>query len=132
MRSSKNSRPIVVESHEYRWRVTVSGGAVSVRVWPTNNVGGYICGKLFFGEASLDHPILTNRIIRRVICHAISEHGYDPNRKLAKLDLQRLNDVIQWDDALRGPNFIAWSSLNDIEEYFGVKLFEPERTQHAG
>jgi len=102
--------------------VTADDGSLSVRVWPTNNVGGLIYGNLSFDKTLLDAPIITNRIIRRVICHAISEHGYDPNRKLAKLDLHTFGDAIQWDDALRGPNFFAWTSLSDIKEYYGDKL----------
>jgi hypothetical protein len=49
-----------------------------------------------------DHIIVTNRLVRRIIEPAISKHGYDPNVKAKQLDLRALDDVIKWDDAIRG------------------------------
>jgi len=121
VRNSTGSRRIVVEDHEYRWRVKASkwpfpgDDLISIGIWPTNGVGGFICGTMpcdvtylpcgnGSGTDAGDQIIITNRLIRRAICYAISEHGYDPNRKSSKpIDLPRLDLMIRWDDALRSP-----------------------------
>jgi len=114
MRSSKGSRRIVVEGHEYRWKATGDDGYISVGIWPTSNIGGYIHGTLPYDQTWLDmgngcrssagdQIVVTNRLVRRVICHAIAAHGYDPNRKSKELNLRGLDDIIQWDDAVRAP-----------------------------
>jgi hypothetical protein len=102
----------VVRDTEYRWRATGNDGYISIGIWPSNNVGAYIAGNLRYHEAWIEQPggvqasagdqiVITNRIIRRIIEHAISQHGYDPNVKAAELNLKVLDHVIRLDDAVR-------------------------------
>jgi hypothetical protein len=45
--------------------------------------------------------VVTSKILRRVIEHAIAQHGYDPNVSRAELKLGQLDLAIQWRDAVR-------------------------------
>jgi hypothetical protein len=101
MRRVKGSRRIVVNGVEYRWRATGNDGYITVGVWPANNVGAFLCGTLRYHETAGDQIVVTNRIVRRVIEHAITQHGYDPAVKGKQLNLMNLEDVIAWDDAVR-------------------------------
>ena len=112
MRRGKGSRRIVVNNVEYRWRATGDDGFISIGIWPSNNIGAYIHGNLRYYETWIDEGngirrsagnqiVITSRIIRRVIEHAIAEYGYDPNVKSAELKLGRLDSEIQWEDAER-------------------------------
>lgn len=112
MRRGNGSRRIVVNNVEYRWRATGDDGCISIGIWPTNNIGPYIGGNVRYHEAWLDcgngvhrsagdQIVITNRIIRRIIEHAIAQHGYDPNVKGVELNLKNLDNTIQWDDAVR-------------------------------
>ena len=114
MRSSKGSRRIVVNDIEYRWRATGDDGFIRIAIWPSNNVGAFIHGNIGYYErwiAQCDGSakavggqlVITNRIIRRVIDHAITAHGYDPSVKATELNLKSLDFVIRWDDAVRSP-----------------------------
>jgi hypothetical protein len=113
MRNTKGARRISVSGTRYRWRAQGGDECISVGIWPENSVGAYIGGRLDYhntwlpqGEGVLvspgDHIIVTNKLVRRIIEHAISKHGYDPNVKAKQLDLKTLDDVIKWDDAIRG------------------------------
>jgi hypothetical protein len=114
MRNTKGSRLISVFGTRYRWRAQGGDESIYVGIWPENGVGGYIGGRFGYhntwlpgGEgvlksAARDHIIVTNRLVRRIIEHAISKHGYDPDVKSKQLDLKALDDVIKWDDAIRG------------------------------
>ncbi len=97
---------------EYRWRATGNDGYISIGIWPANSTGPYICGNLRYDEtwigpengpwtSARDQIVITSRIIRRIIEHAISQHGYDPNVRGAKLRLRNLDHTIQWEDAVR-------------------------------
>jgi hypothetical protein len=114
MRDSRGSRRIVVRDVEYRWRATGDDGYISVGIWPTNNVGPYIRGNLRYDETWVknddgsrtsrrDQIVVTNRIVRRIIEHAIVNHRYDPMRKGGVLNLKVLDEVIRRDDAVRAP-----------------------------
>lgn len=113
MRSQKNSRKIGVEGIEYRWRATGNDGYISIGVWPTNNIGPFIKGIFGYHETWIykgggawksagNQVVITNRIIRRIIEHAIKAHGYDPQVQGKELNLKVLDEVIKWDDAVRG------------------------------
>lgn len=113
MRSQKGSRKIVVRAVEYRWRATGDDGYLSIGIWPTNNTGPYIQGNLRYHETWIDNGdgsrssagtqiVITNRIIRRIIEHAIAVHGYDPQVRGKELNLRVLDDAVKWDDAVRG------------------------------
>lgn len=113
MRSQKGSRTIVVETVKCRWRATGNDGYISIGIWPGNNIGPYILGNLRYHETWLDNGdgswssagnqiVITNRIIRRIVEHAIAVHGYDPQVRGKELNLKVLDDVVKWDDAVRG------------------------------
>ncbi len=112
MRRLKGSRRIVFHGVEYRWRATGNDGYISIGIWPSNNVGPYLTGNFRYHETWVDNGdgsrssagdqvVITNRIVQRIIQHAITQHGYDPNAKGAMLNLQALDDRIRWDDAVR-------------------------------
>ena len=112
MRSSKGSHRIVVRNSKYRWRATGNDGYISIGIWPTNNIGPFICGHLRYHEtwiangngslsSALNQIVVTNRLIRRIIEHAITKHRYDPQAKGKELNLTVLDEVIKWDDAVR-------------------------------
>src|SRR4051812_45492465 len=107
MRSSKGSRRIVVHEVEYRWRATGNDGYITVGIWPANNIGPFILGNLGYHEtwiprgdgsrsSAKDQIVITTRIVRRVIEHAIIEHAYDPFAKGPVLNLRSLDQVIKW------------------------------------
>lgn len=112
MRSSKNSHLITVRDGQYRWRATGNDGCISISVWPVNNVGPFISGTFGYHNSWVERPdgsrsslgdqiVVTARLIRRLIEHAIIAYGYDPNRKGKDLHLKALEGVIRWDDAIR-------------------------------
>src|SRR5689334_17163409 len=98
MRSQKKSRRIVVHDVEYRWRAMGQDGWIGIGIWPVDNVGPYIHGNLGYHETMVengdgssssagDQIILTNRIVRRIIEHAIAAHGYNPHMEGKELNL---------------------------------------------
>ena len=113
MRSSKGSHRIVIQGVEYRWVAQGNDDTISIGIWPANNIGPAIRGRLRYHETDvgkgkaptlpqqLGQIVVTNRIIRRIIEHAISEHQYDPSVKGEELYLGLLDDLIHWDDAVR-------------------------------
>lgn len=112
MRSRKGSHRIVVHDAEYRWRATGNDGYISVGIWPSNNIGPFITGSFEYHSSYIDHGngirssagdqiVITNRLVRRIIEHAIANHGYDPNSKGAELNLGALEGMNRWDDAVR-------------------------------
>jgi hypothetical protein len=113
MRSQKGSRRIVVRAVEYRWRATGNDGYISIGIWPANNTGPYIQGNLRYRETWIDSGkgswksagdqiVVTNRIVRRIIEHATAACGYDPQVRGKELNLRVLDDVVKWDDVVRG------------------------------
>ena len=110
MRSTKGTRLITVSGTRYRWRAQGGDECISVGIWPENGVGAYIGGNFGYHNSWLprgetlvspgDHIIVTNRLVRRIIEHAISKHGYDPNLKAKQLHLKAMDELIKWDDAI--------------------------------
>lgn len=112
MRSQKGSHRIAVCGVEYRWRATGNDSYISIGIWPSNNVGPYIQGNFGYHETWIDNGdgrwssagnqiVITNRIIRRIIEHAIAAHGFDHQIPGKELNLRVLDDVVKWDDAIR-------------------------------
>jgi hypothetical protein len=112
MRSHKGTRRIVVRDVEYRWRAKGNDGYVSIGIWPTNNIGPFIQGKLRYHETWIDNGdgsltsagnqiVITNRVIRRIIEHAITAFAYAPQVRGKELNLRVLDDVVEWEDAVR-------------------------------
>lgn len=113
-RSKKGARNIVVDGAAYRWRATGNDGWISLVVWPADpaaHPAGAIAGMVGYQQVMvpegpdcwrLEHQIvITNRIVRRAILHAIAAHSYDPERKSSQLDLGRLDEFIDLADAVR-------------------------------
>jgi hypothetical protein len=112
MRSSKGSHRIIVQEVEYRWRAKGQDGYISLGIWPTNNVGPFMCGSICYYETWVDNVdgswssngdqiVVTNRLIRRIIKHAIIDRRYDPNEKGKELHLRLPDEVIKFGDAVR-------------------------------
>lgn len=115
MRSSKGSHRIVIRDVEYRWRATGNDGYISIGIWPSNKVGAFIHGTFRYHETWINNGdgsfssagnqiVVTNKIIHRIIEHAICEHHYDPQLRDKELNLAVLDDNIKWDDAVRASN----------------------------
>jgi hypothetical protein len=113
MRSQKGSRRIVIGDVSYRWRAAGNDGYISIGIWPVELDGSYIHGSFCYHETWIDNGdgssssagdqiVITNRIIRRIIEHAILVHGYNPHVQGKELNLPHLDHVIKWDDAVRG------------------------------
>ncbi len=112
MRSVKGSRRIVVEGVSYRWRATGNDGHIVVSIWPTNNTGPSIHGHFAYHETMIDKKdggfssagdqiVVTSRLIRRVIDHAIRAHRFNPLMPGKPLEFQYLENRIEWSDAVR-------------------------------
>ena len=74
---------------EYRWRARSNAISISIGIGSANDIGPYLRGNLRYHEtwvengdgsraSAKDQIIVTNRIIRRIIEHAIIAHHYDP------------------------------------------------------
>jgi hypothetical protein len=103
----------VVRDVEYRWRATGNDDYISIGIWPANNVGPFIQGNLRYHETWIDNGdgswtsagnqvVISNRIIHRIIGHALAACGYDPHVRGKELNLRALDDLIEWHDAVRG------------------------------
>jgi hypothetical protein len=112
MRSNKGSHRIVVRDVEYRWWAKGDDGYISIGIWPTNNIGPYVQGNFRYHETRIDNHdgswssaanqiVITNRIIERIIEHAIVACDYDPHVRGKELNLRALDDVVEWGDAVR-------------------------------
>jgi len=112
MRNSKGTHLITVRGVGYRWRATGNDNYISVSIWPVNNMGPLIGGFFGYHQSFVDNQdgssssagnqiVVTSRLIRRIIEHAIVAHQYDPNRKGKQLDLRALEELVRWDDAVR-------------------------------
>jgi hypothetical protein len=113
MRSKKGSRRIVIQGVEYRWRATGNDGYISIGIWPSNNIGPFIKGNLRYHETPIgigggaqsspgDQIVVTNRIIKRIIEHAVAAFAYDPQVRGKELNLKALDEMVEWRDAIRG------------------------------
>ena len=112
MRASKGSHRIVVGDVEYRWRAKGDDGYISIGIWPSNHEGPFIQGNLKYHETWVDNGdgswssagnqiVVTNRLVLRIIEHAVAKHRYNPRAKGKVLNLRVLDDVIRWEDAVQ-------------------------------
>jgi hypothetical protein len=116
-RSIKNSRKIVVNDVEYRWRSKGDdcfNTYISIIIWPSNNIGPAIHSSFNSHETWVQDPeksyrsyssmndgiVITNRIIRRIIDFAIVTHNYDPMSSGNDLGISG-EENIDWNDAIR-------------------------------
>lgn len=110
-KSKKGARNIVVGDVGYRWRASGNDGYISLVVWPADLPGPAILCMFDYDHrvrASVgpqttlgEQIVITARIVRRVIEHAVRAHGYDPRAKGPELDLLRVDTLIDVSDALR-------------------------------
>ena len=112
--SKKAARKISVGDVKYRWRATGNDGWISLVVWPHTLAGDKIvCG---FGYQQTETPmadikggfhlsrqlVVTNRLVRRVLEHALA-NGYDPRtHSKGQLNLGSADALIDTSDAVRG------------------------------
>jgi hypothetical protein len=109
-RSIKNSRKIVVNDVEYRWRARGDDGYIPLIIWPINNVGPAITSGFLYhqtwvevsgGHSSMgDQIVITNRLVRRAIDFAVTIHGYNPMIPGDDLSFSG-EENIDWSDAVR-------------------------------
>ena len=112
MRNTKCTHLISVQGIQYRWRAQGGDESISVGIWPANGIGARIGGSFRYHNTWIDigggistsagdQIIVTSRLIRRIVEHAIATHNYDPKVKAKQIDLGPLEGVIPWDDAIR-------------------------------
>lgn len=110
MRSTKGTRRIVVGGVAYRWRARGEDTFISLSIWPANNIGPYVTSSIGYhtspasiraGVWTSGQIVVTNRLVRRVVEHAIAAHHYNPMAPGEDLHLPDLEAVIPWDDAVR-------------------------------
>jgi hypothetical protein len=112
MRNTKGSHLITVAGTEYRWRAKGNDECISIGIWPANDVGPYIGGRLGYHNTWIDNGdgpstsagdqlVVTSKLVKRIIEHALSERGYHPRVKGKQLDLGALDDIIKWNDGVR-------------------------------
>lgn len=121
----------MVSDVEYRWWATGHDGCIGVDIRPANNLGTYISGTLLYHEGGVHNEagnwspearqiVVTNRIVRRIIEHAITSFGYVPEAVVTKLRLAGLDDVVEWRDEVRAvrrdsPYSMNWISVNCVD-----------------
>ena len=109
--SKKNSRRIVVNDVEFRWRASGNDGWISVVVWPTCNdqsrlvstVGYHHEGKLVSTDITTHHRqiVVTNRLVRQLILH----FGIDfLVESCGQIDAGALETIVDIGDAIRAQN----------------------------
>ena len=115
MRNTKGTHVIAVAGAEYRWRAKGNDECISIGIWPANDVGPYIGGRFCYhnrwidngdgtSTSSGDQLVVTSRLVKRIIEHALSKCGYNPKLKGKQLDLGPLEDIIKLDDGVRASN----------------------------
>lgn len=111
-RSKKQNRHITVNDVAYSWRAKGNDGFIGLTVWPFELEGPVICATFGYHERSVlddggvnraeeGHMIITNRLVRRVILHAIERFAYNPARKGKLVQIQHVDREINIDDAIR-------------------------------
>ena len=97
---------------ENRWRAKGDDGFIGIGIWPVNNVGPYLQANLRYYETWIktgerewqsagDQIVVTSRIIRQIIEHAVGKCGYNPLVKGDDLILRAVDDVVTWPSAVR-------------------------------
>ena len=112
-RSKKTShRRIVVREVEYRWTASGDDGYINLTVKPSNRIGPVIETTFSYGETWVprgegvwnsagDQIVITNRIVKRVIEHAIDDLEYNPIEKGKLLRIHCVEDAIDMSDVIR-------------------------------
>lgn len=108
----KGTRHITVNGTRYAWRVSGEDGCITLRVRPETPEAPSLEAYASYLETWIpradggafsagDQIVITNRLVRRTILHAIEKCGYDPARKASPLIIQHLERKIDVSDAIR-------------------------------
>lgn len=102
------ARHITFRNVKFRWRATGTDWGISLTIWP--EAGRSITCRFDYhhqktprenGVVLLTRQIvITNRIVRRVLIHAVEQHAYAPNGD-GQLQLRDVDDFIDLSDAIR-------------------------------
>lgn len=106
--NSKGSRKIVVGGVEFRWRATGHDDGISITIWPRHNDVSIILARIGYhstpvpnalgGYSVVDHLVVTNRLIRRIILH----YGVDFMLvSTKKIDVGHLEEIAGIGDVVR-------------------------------
>jgi hypothetical protein len=110
-KATKNSRNITVGHIAYRWRARGQDGQISISIWPAASGSPVISASIGYDQTGRDRGVagvrdivVTNRIVRRIIELAVSEHGYVPDGDSPSLRLGSLDGRVMNDDAVVADN----------------------------
>jgi hypothetical protein len=96
MRSTKNSRRLVVNDTVYRWKVDAGydNDGVKFTIFPFEKRGAIIQAKISWQRRySID---ISPRLMRHAVDYAIQQRGYDAERSRQPLNLGFLDDKLNW------------------------------------
>ncbi len=107
--NKKDSRRIVVNDHEFRWRATGNDGWITVVLWPVENENYRLVGDIDYHSKIIqitegistarDQIVITNRIIRKVILH----FGVDTIlNNQGQLNIGAIEEIFNVENAVRG------------------------------
>ncbi len=106
--SRKNSRKIIVDGAEFRWRATGNDGWITVVVWPVSNDRSRLVGTIGYhherirtaGDRYIERGqiVVTNRLIRQLILHYGVEDLHSNNGQINAGELESIVDIA---DAIR-------------------------------
>ena len=112
-RASKGARHITVDEVAYRWRASGSDdGVINVIVWPATGPGPTLTASIGYDETWVANTmdgglrpsrqiVVTNRVVRRMIVFAVSEHGYAATYGHPAVALGRGDGRVDLSDAVR-------------------------------
>ena len=96
MRSTKNSRRLVVNDTVYRWKVNAGycNDAVKFTIFPFEKRGALIKAKVSWQRM---HSVeISPRLMRHALEYAIKHLGYNADNSRKPLDLGWLDDKLNW------------------------------------
>ena len=96
MRSTKNSRRLVVNDTVYRWKVDAGydNDGVKFTIFPFEKRGSIIQAKVSWQRM---HSVeISPRLMRHAVEYAIQQRGYDAEQSRKPLDLGFLDDKLNW------------------------------------
>ena len=111
-RASKGARHITVDGVAYRWRASGADHVINVTVWPATEPGAKLTASVRYDETLVPSVVsggwhctrqivVTNRIVRRVIRLAVTEHGYAATAGGSAVQLGQIDGRVGLSDALR-------------------------------
>jgi hypothetical protein len=99
--SKKGSRAVVFDHARYRWRAVNDAGSIALTIWaedpPHRELTCAFTQEPAAGSRPAHKAAVTSRLVRRVLLHAVREHGY-PKRSPPQLNLGSLDGVVALTD----------------------------------